>query len=274
MWTSASAFTWILILSTCSAQSPFWEGSSDNSTLLNESSKLVLESASPLFSSQFDRSVKQLSIPSIAQLALESADLELQDASVEVTTKRSSRQISPGGILYRSTRLNPALSAQVSPTYNPYDPLSPRSVSVVPGVNVNTGITTFDTTDGLDAFTARRVSNSISLTNRIRFSDTVTLLGTSWDSVNSEFSPTIAGIFFFTFTAISNRFSHFRISLQHNGGEVVSAFGDVSGYQMASNSALVQMAAGDKVYLTLEEGSLYDISSTRAYTSFTGFRIL
>ncbi|XP_018024959.1 uncharacterized protein LOC108680596 [Hyalella azteca] len=201
----------------------------------------------------------------------ESSELELQDDRTEITTRRSSRQVNPGGILWRSASLNPALRASVDPVFNPYDPLSPRQV--VPGVNLNPGVTAFDTSD-LDAFTARRVSNSFSLGNKIRFSDTVTQLGTSWKSETGEFVPSVAGIFFFTFSSISDRFTHFRISLQLNGAEIVSAFGDISGYQMASNSALVQMQAGDKVYLTLEEGRLYDVSSTRAYTSFSGFRVL
>lgn len=228
---------------------------------------------SPLTKARLERNVPQLSIPSIANLALENTELELQEDLAEETTTRSLRQVG-SGFLYRNNRYNPA----VNPSYNPYDPLSTRSND--PLSPNYTPLTTFDTIaprqdDGFDAFSARRVAQfSLGLGTKIRFADTVTQLGTSWDPDTSEFTPTLAGIFFFTFNAVSERFSHFRISLQLNGADVVSAFGDVSGYQMAGNSVMVRMSAGDTVYLSLQEGRLFDTSSSRAYTTFSGFRLL
>lgn len=65
-----------------------------------------------------------------------------------------------------------------------------------------------------------------------------------------------------------------RVSLRHNGIEVVSAYGDASGYQMGSQSAVLNLRSGDRVYLQLDEGRLYDSSSSsRGYTTFSGFRI-
>uniref|UniRef100_A0A0P4W1I7 C1q domain-containing protein n=1 Tax=Scylla olivacea TaxID=85551 RepID=A0A0P4W1I7_SCYOL len=69
-------------------------------------------------------------------------------------------------------------------------------------------------------------------------------------------------------------FACHRISLRHNGIEVVSAYGDASGYQMGSQSAVLNLRSGDRVYLQLDEGRLYDSSSSsRGYTTLSGFRI-
>lgn len=61
--------------------------------------------------------------------------------------------------------------------------------------------------------------------------------------------------------------------MQHNSRDVVSAFGDSSGYQMGSQSAILSLNARDRVFLRLDEGRLHDVTSTRAYTTFSGFRI-
>ena len=40
-----------------------------------------------------------------------------------------------------------------------------------------------------------------------------------------------------------------------NNQEVVSAWGDTNGYQSASNSAILALNQGDRVYLVLQEGN-------------------
>ena len=55
---------------------------------------------------------------------------------------------------------------------------------------------------------------------------------------------------------------------------VASAFGDLNGYQMGGNSAVVNLYAGDTVYLQLDRGNLFESRSRRAYTTFSGFRIM
>ena len=67
-----------------------------------------------------------------------------------------------------------------------------------------------------------------------------------------------------------------RITLKHNGIGIVSAYGDVNGYQMATNSAVLRLLAGDRVYLELNEGGIYEVTTFtgRAYNTFSGFRIL
>lgn len=48
---------------------------------------------------------------------------------------------------------------------------------------------------------------------------------------------------------------HFvRLSLVKNNLEVVSAWGDTNGYQSGSNTAILALNQGDRVYLVLQEG--------------------
>ncbi|XP_042239862.1 cerebellin-1-like [Homarus americanus] len=98
-------------------------------------------------------------------------------------------------------------------------------------------------------------------------------VGTGWNNVRSEYVAPTSGIYFFTFSAVSDRNTHFRVSLRHNGQDVVTAFGDVGGYQMGSQSAVLRLNSGDHVLLQLQEGRLYDVTSSRAYTTFSGFKI-
>ena len=68
---------------------------------------------------------------------------------------------------------------------------------------------------------------------------------------------------------------NFRISLKKNNEDVVSAFSDVSGFHTSSTSAILQLSTTDRVYLQLQEGRVFEAStSSRSYTTFTGFRIL
>lgn len=65
-----------------------------------------------------------------------------------------------------------------------------------------------------------------------------------------------------------------RVSLRRNGQEVVSGYGDANGYQMGTQSAVLRLSSGDRVYLQLDEGRLYEPTSARAYTTFSGFKII
>ncbi|XP_063587898.1 complement C1q tumor necrosis factor-related protein 3-like [Penaeus indicus] len=126
---------------------------------------------------------------------------------------------------------------------------------------------------GQEAFTVRRASPYTTQGSKIIFTEPVTQVGSGWNIASSEFVAPSAGLYFFTFSAVSDRYNHFRITMKHNSRDVVSAFGDSSGYQMGSQSAILGLNAGDRVFLRLEEGRLHDVTSTRAYTTFSGFKI-
>ena len=52
------------------------------------------------------------------------------------------------------------------------------------------------------------------------------------------------------------------------------SWADEAGYQTASGAALLTLRRGDKVYLYVEEGEVYEPSNTnRGYATFSGHRI-
>lgn len=84
-----------------------------------------------------------------------------------------------------------------------------------------------------------------------------------------------AGIYFFTFTAVSVEGSDIRISLRSNGVPVVTIYsGGSTSYNSASGSGLIQLEDNDLVYLFIEKGEIYESNKVnRAFTTFSGFQI-
>ncbi|KAK8399885.1 hypothetical protein O3P69_002937 [Scylla paramamosain] len=192
----------------------------------------------------------------------------------EETTEKNSRQIYSynRGSGFDTTFPNSTILPTTPPTTRPsipnnYYPTTTNGGGVYP-LNPTLG-------NGYgEAFTVRRASPRTTAGSRVFLTQAVTQGGSGWNAGSSEFVATSPGMFFFTFSAVSDRYSHFRISLRHNGIEVVSAYGDASGYQMGSQSAVLNLRSGDRVYLQLDEGRLYDSSSSsRGYTTLSGFRI-
>ena len=66
-----------------------------------------------------------------------------------------------------------------------------------------------------------------------------------------------------------------RAALMKNSDEVVVAWGEQVGYQSASNSVILNLEKGDRVYLNIREGEIYETSKvgSHGYTSFSGFRV-
>ncbi|XP_042862945.1 complement C1q-like protein 4 [Penaeus japonicus] len=159
-----------------------------------------------------------------------------------------------------------------NPAYNPaYNPsvTSNNYPGTVGGVYPYNGVGV----TGQEAFTVRRASPYTTQGSKVIFTEPVTQVGSGWNIASSEYVAPFPGHYFFAFSAVSDRYNHFRITMKHNGRDVVSAFGDASGYQMGSQSAILSLNTGDRVFLQLEEGRLHDVTSTRAYTTFSGFRI-
>jgi len=109
---------------------------------------------------------------------------------------------------------------------------------------------------------------------QVRFDTVLADSGYSWDYRASMFNAIEPGVYYFTFSALSPERQHFRIALMLNGREVVSAWSDISGFQQASNSAILPLRRGDRVYLQLMEGQIEEaVANDRVYTSFSGFKI-
>ncbi|XP_071542537.1 complement C1q tumor necrosis factor-related protein 3-like, partial [Panulirus ornatus] len=186
----------------------------------------------------------------------------------EETTEKAAPQI----YTYRPPSQGGRYPSNASPANNPaYNPSS-----FYPGIGNGGSAYPYNPVGGsygTEAFTARRASPFTTAGSRVILTETVTQLGSGWNTANSEFVATYPGVFFFTFSAVSERYTHFRLTLKHNGADVVSAFGDASGYQMGGQGTTLRLNSGDRVYLQLDEGRLYDVTSSRAYTTFSGFRI-
>lgn len=59
-----------------------------------------------------------------------------------------------------------------------------------------------------------------------------------------------------------------------NNDDVVYAQGERVGRTSGSNSAILTLAKDDRVYLTVQDGTLHESKrSGRAYNTFSGFRI-
>ena len=56
--------------------------------------------------------------------------------------------------------------------------------------------------------------------------------------------------------------------------QVAASWADSAGYQTASGSVTVSLRQGDRLWLQVEEGQVYEPShSSRGYTSLNGYRI-
>ena len=53
----------------------------------------------------------------------------------------------------------------------------------------------------------------------------------------------------------------------------VTAYGSTFDYQQGSNSALLFLNAGERVFLELQDGTIYEHPYDEAYTTFSGFLV-
>ncbi|KAK4023259.1 putative Complement C1q tumor necrosis factor-related protein 2 [Daphnia magna] len=125
------------------------------------------------------------------------------------------------------------------------------------------------------AFSAARASDFTRVgVTQVRFDFTLTDVGYGWYPDRSEFVCYYPGLYFFTFHGLSSQTRQFKLSLVKNNQEVISAWGDTNGYQSGSNTAILALNQGDRVYLVLQEGNLHETNNGgRGYTTFSGFRI-
>lgn len=125
------------------------------------------------------------------------------------------------------------------------------------------------------AFTAIRASRYSQGTNsNVKFDRTITDLGYGWDSNSGEFKAYYAGAYVFSWSGVSPNSENFRLTLMKNGLEVGQIWGDRIGYQSGANTVVLQLNSGDRVYLRVSEGELYEPdSSNRGYTTFSGYKL-
>jgi len=124
------------------------------------------------------------------------------------------------------------------------------------------------------AFHAQRASPYTRKGSPITFERSLTNLGGGWGRSGSTFTCPLSGTYHFSWTALSSSNRELRLALVRSGEEVAASWADRDGYQTASGSAILNLRAGDTVWLELEEGEVYEPShSRRGYASFNGYRI-
>jgi len=124
------------------------------------------------------------------------------------------------------------------------------------------------------AFHAQRASSYSRKGSPITFERSLTNLGGGWGRSGSIFTCPASGTYHFSWSALSSSNRELRLALVRSGEEVAASWADRDGYQTASGSAILNLRAGDTVWLELEEGEVYEPShSRRGYATFNGYRL-
>ncbi len=126
------------------------------------------------------------------------------------------------------------------------------------------------------AFTAVRATRqSREAPSAIQFERTLTQAGRGWRQDEGAFVARSPGLYVFTFSAVGEKTSRFRLSLRQNDRDVAHAWGEERGYNSASNTVVLNLAKRDRVTLHLVEGALYEptTGTPRGYTTFTGYKL-
>ena len=106
------------------------------------------------------------------------------------------------------------------------------------------------------------------------FERTLTNLGGGWSGATGQFAAPYSGTYHFSWAALSPAHKQLKLALIRNGQEQAASWADQTGYQTASGSAILTLRRGDMVYLYVEEGEVYEPStSNRGYATFTGYRV-
>jgi hypothetical protein len=122
-------------------------------------------------------------------------------------------------------------------------------------------------------FRAARTTTLQTIGN-VTFDKMLINVGGGWDACNSRFVAPRDGIYFFSWSSANVRNTTHAVSLHLNNSptlliELPIASGYYDGSDTASQSALLQLTAGDLVTLRSSTGSLY--SDVNYQTSFLGF---
>ncbi|XP_072046464.1 uncharacterized protein [Amphiura filiformis] len=131
--------------------------------------------------------------------------------------------------------------------------------------------------NGRSAFTAfKRSSQSGNDGDVLTFQVTETNIGSNFDINTNRFTCQIPGVYWFTFTICRNHDSHNPfVDLVKDGTKITRAYfyENVSGSMLAqsTNGAVLQLAAGNQVWLQFGSNRLQVFSDSSKYTTFSGF---
>ncbi|XP_031438698.1 complement C1q-like protein 4 [Clupea harengus] len=126
--------------------------------------------------------------------------------------------------------------------------------------------------DGSDGFQSMGPYSS---DTTIIYGNVITNIGDAYNSATGIFTAPVKGVYFFTFTTYSWVSSaDIGVQLMKNTDEVVMVWenqdrGDNEDY--ASNSVVLQLKVGDRIYMSLPKGFYIAASSLHNLNTFTGY---
>ncbi|KAK8733476.1 hypothetical protein OTU49_006315, partial [Cherax quadricarinatus] len=123
------------------------------------------------------------------------------------------------------------------------------------------------------AFSVRKATERLTAFAHVHFRDVITNIGAGWDPSNNEFVAPYNGGYYFSFHAVGARIGDFTMALVKNGVYQVTAYGTQTSLEHGSNSVFLELRRQDRVYLQLQQGSIYEHPANEAYTTFTGFLV-
>ncbi|KAK7133293.1 hypothetical protein R3I94_015233 [Phoxinus phoxinus] len=151
----------------------------------------------------------------------------------------------------------------------PPGPLGPPGKAGPPGLPGPSAIGS--SSQGGVAFSAA-LQEAFSKNDVLKFSDVITNLGSGYDSSTGAFTCKTAGVYYFNFHIMKSG-QNLRVDLVLNDQTiVVSAVAvDVLHTDTASNSAVLQLKAGDRVYVQLKNSEVGKRDSQSRFSSFSGY---
>ncbi|XP_053645943.1 cerebellin-2-like [Cherax quadricarinatus] len=120
------------------------------------------------------------------------------------------------------------------------------------------------------AFSVRKAYN-LQAVSRLRFQEVVSNIGGGWNHAADEFVAQYNGGYYFSFHAVGARNRDFTLALMKNGIYQVTAYGTERSFEHGSNSVFLDLHNEDRIFLELQQGSIYEHPGDEAYTTLTGF---
>lgn len=108
----------------------------------------------------------------------------------------------------------------------------------------------------------------------INFEFIATNLNAELHSSIGAFRCAIPGLYFFTFTALSPKYDHMKISFRKNRKPVTTVYASGNAHSSASCSMALWLRRGDIVYPFIEDGDFVESRArSRALIFFSGFKV-
>ncbi|ROL42336.1 Complement C1q-like protein 3 [Anabarilius grahami] len=164
-------------------------------------------------------------------------------------------------------RSNGLVIPLTSSAAGPPGPPGPPGKAGPPGLPSAVG----SSTKGGVAFSAA-LQDAFSKNDVLKFNDVITNLGAGYDSSTGAFTCKTAGVYYFIFHIVKTG-QNLRVDMVLNDQTVVASAVavDVLHTDTASNSAVLQLKAGDRVYVRLNNSEVGKRDPQSRFSSFAGY---